>query len=321
MISIKNTLFFTMALSATSVLMASPAATQQSVLMVDQEPTVIDMPEKLPKTVAERAALLKVLLKNPAFKAAYEKMLKHPNLTYTAKSVFTPAGIPMSWGGVGFAVGTFNRYPTATKDAWPTGETLALPFGDSDKIIGGAVSVNWANLTNNLYPNPSYGNNTGTVSLTFSRWLAANTIASAGVINLAPWGLMNEAPHSYSAVITQMFGLPVAGSYHPMSASVGMGSGAFGPIGQLGSITDSTIYPFVNAAFNFTPDIAIAGDYYAETFAVGLSYNTVIKIPIMLPLSFMLFAGNLKHSDIAPSTVFGLRVSTGVALPSFKRTE
>lgn len=311
-------------MSMSSSLIASPAATQQSILNTEQVSTT-EVPAKKsmtpPRTEAEKAALIKKLLKNPAFKAALERMLKHPNLTYTAKSILTPAAIPMSWGGVGFSGGVVNRYPTATKDGWPSGASMALPFGDSDQLIGGAVSVNWSNFVNNTFINSTAGNNnnTGTVSLMFSRWLAANTIASAGVINLAPWGVLKQAPKSYNAVVTQMFGVRLAGSYHPMSASVGIGSGAFGPIGQLGSLTDSKIYPFMNSAFNVTRNVAIAGDYYGDTFALGLSYNTVMKAPITLPLSFMIFGANLKHSVIAPSSIFGLRVSTGVSLPSFKR--
>ncbi len=247
---------------------------------------------------------------------------KHPHLTYTAKSVFTLAGVPMQWGGIGFSGGFFNRDPTSTRDTWPGGASAALPFGNSDKIIGGSVGVSWINLGNNDTTNSTTtntSNNTGTVTLVFSRWLGKNTIATAGVLNLAPWGVMKQAPKSYTGALTQMFGANVFGGYHQMSASIGLGTGALGPLGSVSSTNDNNVYPFVNAAFNFTPNFAIAGDYYSETFALGLSYNTAIKFAKPLPLSFMLFAGNLRHTSTAPSTTVGLRVSTGFALPSFKR--
>ena len=331
--------FTTFSLSTTSTVMAAPTL-QQSLLNVDRAQNATPTPPRLTKKqIQEMKARLKTGGQGPQMTKKDTKALmayikkyqiedgvnpgelggaKHPHLTYTAKSVFTLAGVPMQWGGVGFSGGFFNGDPTSTRDSWPGGASAALPFGDSDKYIGGSVGVSWISL-GNTESSSTTSNNTGTVALVFSRWLGANTIATAGVLNLAPWGVMKQAPKSYTGALTQMFGANMLGGYHQMSASIGLGTGALGPLGSVSSGNDNNVYPFVNAAFNFTPNFAIAGDYYSETFAVGLSYDTAIKFSTPIPLSFMLFAGNLRHTSLAPSTTYGLRVSTGFELPSFKR--
>ena len=308
-------------LFVTNMLFASPAGIEQSLLNAEQvpppatPPKPVKQPARPPRTKAEKIARLKELLKKPEMRAAFERMMKHPNLTFTPKSVFTPAGVPMSWGGIGFSGGVVNRFPTATQNTWPGGASVALPFGDSDKTFGGVVGVNFSNFTNNIYYFPSNQSNTGTVSLAFSRWLSTNMIATVGIINLGPWGILKEAPKSYNGAVTYMFGADLLGGYHLMSASVGLGSGAFVPIGQTGSATDGTVYPFANAAFNVTRQFAFVADYYENSFAVGAAYNTATTIPF----SFMLYGGNLRPSTLAPYTMFGLRVSTGMALPTIQR--
>ncbi len=257
-----------------------------------------------------------VAKKSQQVTTANHQLPQHPNLTSTAKSVFTPAGVPMKWGGIGFAGDVFNRYPTSNSDTWSGGATAVVPFGDSDKIIGAAIALN----------NPDMGKNTkfgrnGTFALSLSRWLGDNTIAAGGIANMVPWGGLKDASKSYYGAVTQMFGATLNHAYHPMSVSFGLGTGSFAPLGkldaagQLISSEDNDLYPFVNAAFNITQDLAIAGDYYSETFAVGLSYNKVI----ILPFSFMLYAANLNHTVTAPSTTYGFRVATGFEFPSRMR--
>jgi len=309
-----------MSLSASVGVMAAPVS-QQSLLMTDKAKMKplqkLSAPLKGKETSYSR---LSELLKSRDFKATFMRRLEHPNLTYTAKSVFTIAGIPMKWGGIGFSGGVSNRYPVQpVGNAWPGGASVVLPFGDSDKYLGGAVAAGWANQGTNGLASSGFSKNYGAMTLLFSRWLGANTIVSGGVLSLASWGASQHVPKSYTGVVTQLFGPKIFGNYHAVSASIGCGTGALAPIGSSASFNDSTIYPFVNGAFNFTPNIAVAGDYYAETFAVGLSFNTFLTSPIPLPLSFMVFAGNLRHTTTAPSTTYGLRVSTGFDLPMINR--
>jgi len=309
-----------LSLSASVGVMAAPIS-QQSILMVDKaanKPIAkLSEPLRGKETSAEH---LKKLFSSPSFQAALLSRLKHPNLTYTAKSVFTLAGIPMKWGGIGFSGGVANRYPVQpVGNSWPGGASVVLPFGDSDKYLGGAVAAGWANQGTNGLASSGFSRNYGAMTLIFSRWLAANTIVSGGVLSLTSWGSTQHVPKSYTGVITQLFGPKIFGNYHAVSASIGCGTGAMAPIGSSASYNDSAIYPYVNGAFNFTPNLAIAGDYYAETFAVGLSYNTSVRLGIPLPLSFMVYAGNLRHTTLAPSTMYGLRVSTGFDLPMMNR--
>lgn len=237
----------------------------------------------------------------------------HPYMTYTAKSVSTPAGIAMMWGGLGIAGDVFNRYPTSRTDTWSGNMTVALPFGNSDKFIGGAIAV----LNDSMGKNTEFGSN-GTVSLVLSRAFGRNTFATAGVSNLGPWGAFKDGAYTYFGGVTQYMGFPLQKEIHPMSISVGGATGSFAPIGEVNSngqlqgTTDNRLYPFANASFNFTKNFAIVGDYYSETFATGLAYNTTIK----LPFSFMLYTSNLRHTSKAPSTTFGFRVATGLSLPS-----
>ena len=294
----------------------SPAATQQAVESVPSAAQTQKPSTPKPKPNAskkEKAAYLKAWLESPAVKQALTRFLKHPYLTNTANSVYTPAGVPMKWGGIGIAGDVFNRYPTQKTDTWSGGATVAIPFGDSDKWVGGAVSINNANLGKNS----SFGQE-GTIGLIFSRWFAKSTLATAGVANLVPWGPgFSNASKTYYGAVTQLFGPIINHETHTVSASIGIGSGAFAPLGELNAagnlvaLNDSRIYPFANAAFNVTRNLALVGDYYSETGAVGVSYNK----QIILPFSFLLYAGNLRHTRTAPSTTFGLRIATGFALP------
>jgi hypothetical protein len=278
-------------LAAAANVFAAGAGSQQSLLLADEG-----------QAVTERAAWT------------------HPNLTYTAKSVFTLAGVPMQWGGFGLSGGFANRYPIQSSgEAWPGGLSAVLPFGDSDKYFGGAIAGGWANQGGSGLASSAFSKNAGLLTLVFSKWIADSTIISGGVLSLASWGANQHIPKSYTGVITQMFGPHIFGQYHPISASVGCGTGSLSPIGSNASLHDSKIYPYVNSAFNFTQNFAVAGDYYSQTFAVGLSYNTAINIGIPLPLSFLVFAGNLRHTALAPSTTYGLRISTGFDLPIINR--
>ena len=279
-------------LAAAANVFAAGAGSQQALLLADEE-----------QPTTERA------------------VWTHPNLTYTAKSIFTLAGVPMQWGGFGLSGGFSNRYPVqASGDSWPGGLSGVLPFGDSDKYLGGAVAAGWANQGNSGLADSDSSKNSGAMTLIFSKWIADNTIISGGVLSLASWGTSQHVPKSYTGVITQMFGPKIFGQYHPMSASVGCGTGSLAPIGSSASLHDSKIYPYVNSAFNFTQNFAVAGDYYSQTFAVGLSYNTAVNVGIPLPLSFMVFAGNLRHTALAPSTIYGLRVSTGFDFPFARKS-
>lgn len=250
-------------------------------------------------------------LKQPSVKEALDTFLQHPYFTYTAKSIYSPAAVPMQWGAIGVAGDVFNRYPSQLSDSWSGDVTVALPFGDSDKWIGGAVSIDNANLGKNS----DFGAE-GTVELVFSRWLAQSTIVTAGVSNLIPWGRgFKAAAKSYYGAVTQYFGLNLTET-HPISATFGLGTGSFSAYGEMdgneiAALHDSRLYPFANASFNITRDFAVIGDYYSETFAAGIAYNKVI----VFPFSFQLYAGNLRHTDAAPSTTYGLRVAVGFDLP------
>jgi hypothetical protein len=158
----------------------------------------------------------------------------------------------------------------------------------------------------------------GGVGLTFSRYLAKDTIATAGVANIMPWGTgARLIGKSYYGALTQAFPPLFPGKMTAMSASFGLGTGAFSPIGKLNSLgvpkafSDATLYPFANASVNLTPSLAIIGDYYSETGAIGITYN----VPTGIPFNVMLFAANLHHTREAPSTSVGLQIATGVPFP------
>ena len=279
-----------------------------------QKPSSVLSASKTMNEPKKRAAKMKQWLASPAFKKALDAFNKHPYLTYTSPSVFTPAGVPMKWGGIGFSAAGFSGYPVVShgSNLYGGGGSVVLPVGDSDKIIGGAIAVSdFGTQTTQQVP----GGNTGAVSFLLSRWLGPTTMATAGVVNVAPWGnTLKQVGKTYYGAMTQRLGILTKNRMYVMSGSFGFGTGAFAPLGglnntgQLKAASDNQIYPFANLSFNFRPNIAVVGDYYSETFALGLAYNCAIE---RLPLSFLLFAGNLRHTETAPTTVFGLRVSTG----------
>lgn len=195
-------------------------------------------------------------------------------------------------------------------------------MGNSDKLIGLALNVSEYSLqtTNN-----GGQHSNGTFSLMASRWLTPHTIIIGGIANLIPWGTaFSNLGKTYYGALTQYWGININGQLHQFSASGGLATGGYAPLGAFTSRNNSTLvplaskdnqpYPFANASFNFTPNFSIAGDFYSKTYALGLGYNTY-KV---LPLSFMIFVGNLKHTDAAPTSTFGLRVATAFTLPSLK---
>ena len=270
------------------------------------------------ETNEEHIKRVKAWLASPAGRRALESLSKHPFLTYTAPSVFTPAGIPMKWGGIGIAAAGFTGYPTLPhgSNTWGGGGTVVLPVGDSDKILGGAIAVSEFGVQSSHFLS---GGSTGNLSFLLIRWLGHNTIVTGGVVNVAPWGnVLRQIGQTYYGAVTQKLGLLTQSKMYVLSGSFGIGTGSFAPLGKLTSTgqlqasLDNHVYPFANLSLNFTPNIAIVGDYYSETFAVGLAYNGLLK---QFPLSFLLFAGNLRHTTIAPTSTFGLRVSTGFDIP------
>ena len=302
----------------------SPGATQQAIGNIQPEIAISSTqkpvaqpgkssPEQLKK------ALIEQLLKNKAFKDYLQQKMKHPYYTDTPKSVFTPAGTPMRWGGVGLAGNLANRYPSQTNNTYNSAFSAALPFGNSETSIGGALAVGSAQLG----PSPLLATRTrfgqqGSVGLTFSRWLAKSTIATAGVVNLIPWGAESRLiAKSYYGGVTQVFGPTLKGTVHPIGVTLGLGTGGFTPMSQLdrnglpSNLRDNKAAVFANASINLSSNLALIGDYYSETFAAGVGYNTVV----VLPLSFMLYAGNLRHSRFAPSTTVGLRIAMGLPFP------
>lgn len=307
---------------------AQPGLTQQAIETIprpiNEQSSKIELTKQTKETPEEHRKALIKWLESPVGMAFLTELLKHPFLTHTAKSVYTPAATPMKWGGVGLAATAFNGNPaleSSRSNQWGGGLTLALPLGDSDKIIGAAVAVSEYDIQSKT---SAPGGSGGNISLMASRWLGQSTIVMAGVANLAPWGsAFKPMAHSYYGALTQMWWIRFNRDAYTMSASLGAGSGIFAPLGQLTSrgepkaFFDNQIYPFVNLSFNLTDNLAVVGDYYSETFAAGISYNRKIKIP----LSFMIFAGNLRHTRNAPSSTFGLRVSTGFAFPRGKSLE
>lgn len=314
----------TLALTAIScnAFAVSPGATQQAVGSISDTAEAsaqpLPKPQKgKPLSKKQRRALIRKILETKGLNEYLIQKLKHPNYSETAKSVYTPVGTPMRWGGVGFASDTISRYPSQLHTKANTGLTAALPFGDSESSLGGAISAGTASLPESTFTNTQFGNQ-GTVGLMFSRWFGKNTIATAGVANLMPWGdSYRAAAKSYYGGITQLFAPTLQGVVHPVSASIGLGTGSFSPIGQLDlagqptALNDHNVSAFANAGINITPNLALVGDYYSETFAVGVSYTKVI----LLPFNFMLYAGNLRHRAVAPSTTVGLRIALGMPLP------
>lgn len=195
-----------------------------------------------------------------------------------------------------------------------------MPFGDSDNSIGGVLSVGSSQLQPTVPPSSTKFGEQGAVGLAFSRWLFPSTISTAGAANLIPWGTGSRAlGKSYYGAVTQYMGLPFNHQVYPLSASVGVGTGAYNPFsainhaGMLESLSDRYATFFVNTSLNLTPDLTVVGDYYSETFAVGVAYNN----HYLLPLNLMLFAANLKTSPLATSSYFGLRIALGVPFALF----
>ena len=89
----------------------------------------VTLPKELKEllTAKQQADLIKAL----KFQAEQES--KHPYHTNTAKSISSPAAVPMMWGGIGIGGAVWNRYPTATKNSWSGNGVIALPIGNSDK--------------------------------------------------------------------------------------------------------------------------------------------------------------------------------------------
>lgn len=148
-------------------------------------------------------------------------------------------------------------------------------------------------------------------------------MATAGVGNLIPWGTAARAMgKSYYGAVTQYMGIPINHHRYALSASIGAGTGAFSPYsavnhdGQLQALSDRNGTIFLNSALNLTNDVALVGDYYSHTYAVGLAYN----LPYAIPINLMLYAANLKTSRLTPSSYVGLRVALGVPFALFKRT-
>ncbi len=307
-------------LHSTNVLGISPGEIQQIIQPIPQppQPTAqkITAQKGKPETRPyenDRQARLRELLNIPGMREKIKHRSRHPLLTNTAKSIFSPAGIPMKWGGIGFGGEVFDRFPTQTKNTYSGDAAVVVPFGNSDKIIGGAVAAGIADMGKNT----SFGGN-GLIGVVLSRWVGRHTIITGGAANVVPWGAeYQNAAHSYFGGVTHLFGPKIYGDVHPLGASVGIGTGAFGPIrrnnfAQVSIGGDSKVYPFANAAFNVTSNLALIGDYYSETFAVGVSYTKAI----ILPFNFMIYAANLRHTDNAPSTTVGLRIATGFAFPA-----
>jgi hypothetical protein len=317
-------LTFTLAAISCNGFAVSPGATQQAIGSIQEtaEAPVKPLPKPQkgkPLTKKQRHALIRKILESKGLNEYLIQKLKHPYYSDTAKSVYTPVGTPMHWGGVGFASDTTSRYPSQLHTKANTGLTAALPFGDSEYSVGGAISAGTASFTPILpaMRNTQFGNQ-GSVGLMFSRWFGKNTIATAGVANLMPWGdVYRSAAKTYYGALTQLFAPTLQSAVYPISASLGLGTGSFNPIGQVDfagrptALNDHNVSVFANAAINLTPNLAFIGDYYSETFAVGLSYTKVI----LLPFNFMLYAGNLRHCAAAPSTTVGLRIALGLPLP------
>lgn len=307
----------------------TPGATQQAITSIQQSeivkvqaPQQVIMKPNRKLSALEKKALLDKVFKNKALIEYLVAQLKHPNYSSTAKSVFTPVGTPMRWGGMGLSVDVGSRYPSQLNNTYNPSAGLALPFGDSETSVGGALSVGTAKMAPGHADNMKFGRQ-GSIGLTFSRWLGRDTNATVGVSNLIPWGIYNRAvSKGYYAAVTQVFGPQFHQRTYPVSASVGLGTGGFGPLGKLGpnlqptALNDRHVSPFFNAGINLNNNLAIVGDYYSETFAAGIAYNKVI----VLPFSFMLYAGNLRHTKLAPSTTVGLRIATGIAWPKHSGT-
>lgn len=303
----------------------TPGATQQAITSIQAseiktaqtlQPVIRKPGSKL--SASEKKALMAKVFKNKALMDYLVGQLKHPNYSSTAKSVYSPAGTPMRWGGLGVSVDVGSRYPSQLNTTYNPSAGVALPFGDSESSVGGALSVGTAKMAPGHESNMKFGRQ-GSIGLTFSRWLGRDTIATAGVANALPWGVYNRpVSKSYYAAVTQVFGPQFHQVTYPVSASVGVGTGGFGPLGEVGpdfqptALNDRHVSPFLNAGINLTSDLALVGDYYSETFAAGIAYNKVI----IVPLSFMLYAGNLRHTRAAPSTTVGLRIATGITWPN-----
>lgn len=236
-----------------------------------------------------------------------ELSLLHPYHTNTAKSMASPAAVPMMWGGLGIGGSVWNRYPTAKKNSWSGNGVIALPFGNSDKYVGGSIGVN----IDSLGKHARFAKH-GAIGANLSKWLGKTTIATLGAGSLVPWGDFKDGAKTYYGAVTQEFGLPLGKRLHQMSVSGGLGTGGYAPAGSTRALHDSKVYPFVNTAFNFTNNLAVAADYYSQTYAVGASYN----FNMFVPVGIVAYASNLRHTNLAPSTSYGLRVAIGLPLPA-----
>lgn len=298
----------------------NPAATEQSILSI---PKIIPAPQKhlapAKKTPVQRRQEeiqeVKTLLNRPEFKQYILSLLKHPYFTSTAKSIYSPAAVPFQWGGVGLASDTISRYPTQHGGSAKTNFGAALPFGDSENSIGGVLSIGTAQLQPTTPPSSTNFGDQGSVGLAFSRWLLPSSMAIVGVANMIPWGAGSRAMgKSYYGALTQYMGIPFNHKLYALSTSVGLGTGSFGPYGAVNhagrfeALSDRNATVFVNSALNLSPDVAVVGDYYSETFAIGLAYNN----RHIIPLNLMLYVANLNPRPIASSTYVGIRVSMGV---------
>lgn len=266
---------------------------------------------------SQKKKLLLDSLKTTNGKKLFEFFKKHPFHTFTARSLFTPAGTHIQYGGIGVALNGFQGSPFIadhSSQQYGGGGAVVLPLGDSDKIIGLALTAGEFGISNT---NNNQNNSSGNFSLMLNRWINKDTMIVAGSSNLVPWGnMMTQLGKSYYGAVTHMWGLNINNSIHAVSASAGIGTGLFAPIGAvtnfgiLKSNQDTTVYPFANLAYNVTPSFSIIGDYYSETFAVGASYVNLKY----LPLSFVIYLGNLRQTETAPGLIYGLRIATSFSI-------
>lgn len=327
---IVSTLLLTLA--STSCLAVSPAASEQSVMnfsarsstSISSQSPVVKQPQSARSLTDVQKNKIQQFLNSPEFSQLILDLVnKHPDFSATAKSVLSPAAVPFQWGGIGLASDSISRYPSQRNVSYKSGLSASLPFGDSDHAVGGVLSIGTAQLQPLSPPSPltQFGHQ-GSVGLALSRWLLPRTIASAGVGNLIPWGTASRlVGKSYYGALTQYMGLPLNKKRYPLSASIGIGTGAFNPYsalngnGQPKAFNDHNGTIFANTALNLTHDMALVGDYYSHTYALGLAYNLNYGVP----LNVMLYAANLKTSPLAPSRYIGLRVAMGVPFALFKR--
>ena len=206
----------------------------------------------------------------------------------------TPSAYGADWGDafVGLSGVTSGR----NEDKWDGSASVGVGFGDAIDTVGVEVSVGIISLDGFA--------DDGTIGFKLHKVFpqANNLAVAAGWSNAISWGDANDAEDTFYGVVTHRFDLqPDQDNTLPLTASLGIGTGAFRSIGAIeAGSNDPNV--FGSLGLRVIPELSIVSGWTGSALGLGVS-----AAPFDFPL--IMTAG---VSDVTDNTASGPRFNASL---------